>query len=430
MLAVFEGQIDQAIELAREALYQLPADDHFFRNLAAWNLSGTLAISGDVEGGLKQLTEVIDNSLAAKNYLVAIIALCRQGMAQTQYGNLNQAKGLFEQALDIAKIYHKGLAPAASEALGGLGKIYWEWNQFEAAREYLEESIQLSKRWRASAVLDSYVTLAHLHQSQGEPQNASRIMDQAYQLAVEDTISKSDDNYVAYQKAHLCLRQGDLPAAQRWASSRQLGAYVDQDSIESTGQLSTDTILRFELIVLARILIAETRYAEANHLLDLIYPAIETWGYAARKIEIHMLKALGLRSLGDTDLAEISLESALDLAEVEGYLRIFTDEGDPVRKILKEAHSQSRRQDFINSLLPAFDPPREPDTHMALIEPLSEREIEILRLLKSELTAPEIAAQLHIAVSTMRTHTKNIYGKLGAHSRFEAVTKAEELGII
>ena len=431
MIAVFDGQISNGIELARQAMKQLPSEDLFFRTIAAWNLSGALAMSGNPEEGLKVLKEVIDTSLASHNYLVAIIAQCRLAAAQVQKGNLKYAKEILEQAIDIATKDQKHPLPAAAEAMMGLGNIYREWYQFERARKYLLESISLSKRWREFTIIDSYVSLAHIRQSKGDVEGANQMMADALKIAVQYSATEKDDRYVASQQAHLRVRQGDLKAAWRWATGLGLKDYLGANKLDLTGRLGEDIILRYELIVFTRVLIAEKQWGKALSLLNLLLPSLEEIGFLSKIIEMHILIALGMVGQGDVKRAISSLLTAINLAEPEGFTRLFLDEGPVMIRLLQEYQAGNDKSEFVDVLLnTSMQITEKPEIPTKSLDPLSEREIEILRLLTTDLSAPEIAEHLHIAVSTIRTHTKNIYSKLGVHSRFEAISKAKDRNLL
>ncbi len=431
VLEVFTGNFREAIELCREALAQLPKDDHFFRIMAAWNMSGALAVKGEVEAGMTILQQVVDASIADQNYLVSVIALCRQGMFHAQMGNLHHAKDLFEQAINISTADQPQPIPAASEAFMGAGKVYWEWNQLDSAREYLLASLTLSKRWREFTVIDSYVTLAHLEQTQGRIADANLMMAKAYSLAVESTNTKSDDIYVACQQAHLAIRQGNLNAAQVWAARRGLEKYIRDEQLVSTGQTGRDVILLYELIVYARLLFTEGQLEDAKNILNLVSPTIKDLGYTAKIIETQILTAVVKYALGDASGSISALKEAINAAQLEGYIRLFLDDRSSLAAPLQELITQGYSGEFAAALKSQINQPTiQTESTPTLIEPLTERELEILSMLRTELSAPEIADHLHIAVTTMRTHTKNIYSKLGVHSRFEAVTKAEELNLL
>ena len=155
-------------------------------------------------------------------------------------------------------------------------------------------------------------------------------------------------------------------------------------------------------------------------------------------IEILVLQALAHEAQDDTSSALVSLERALTLAEPEGYVRLFVDEGLPMARLLYKVLSRGIFPDYLQRLLTAFpiDEPEQAvssqtqDPKSELIEPLSEREIEVLQLIAEGLTNPEIASRLYLSLNTVKVHTRNIYGKLGVHNRTLAVTRARALGIL
>jgi LuxR family maltose regulon positive regulatory protein len=244
-----------------------------------------------------------------------------------------------------------------------------------------------------------------------------------------------------------------LTEAFRWAHERSLS--VDDD---------LSYLREFEHITLARMLIAwyksdrlDDFIREAAELLERLLKAAEEGGRIGSVIEILILQALARQAQGDIPPALMSLERALALAEPEGYVRIFVDEGKPMAELLTRIETRAgtpRLKEYIFKLLSAFDmrrgiypsgsalpsTPAEQNKSLLhakqavypqpLIEPLSERELEVLRLLRTDLTGPEIARELVVSLSTVRTHTQNIYTKLGVNNRRAAVRRAEELDLL
>jgi LuxR family maltose regulon positive regulatory protein len=206
----------------------------------------------------------------------------------------------------------------------------------------------------------------------------------------------------------------------------------------------------FEHITYARVLLAlykseraERSFSEAIGLLERLLRGADEGGRAGSAIEILILQSLARHARADTPAALVPLHRALTLAEPEGYVRIFVDEGAPMLALLAEAAKAGLAEIapvYIRRLLAAFDETgeareareaegRTPAKHV-LVEPLSVRELEVLRLLRTELTGPEIAHELTVSLHTMRTHTNNIYNKLGVNNRRAAVRRAEELGLL
>jgi LuxR family maltose regulon positive regulatory protein len=169
---------------------------------------------------------------------------------------------------------------------------------------------------------------------------------------------------------------------------------------------------------------------EAMGLLERLLHAAEEGKRTGSVIEILVLQALAHQMQGDLSAALTPLERALTLAEPEGYIRIFVDEGPPMAVLLEEAMKHGIAPNYVRQLLTAFGKAEDrPPVKQVLIEPLSERELEVLRLLRTDLNGPEIARELIVSLNTIRTHTKNIYSKLGVNDRRAAVRRAEELDV-
>lgn len=197
---------------------------------------------------------------------------------------------------------------------------------------------------------------------------------------------------------------------------------------------SADVIRDYELLIFTRILIAAQQYDQALVLLDKLLLALSKLNNPIKIIEAQILMGIARDALGQSNQAIESLRTALNLAAPADFLRVFLDEGDPVIRLIEQIHELGIFSPFTQKILmvlPNFQvESAQPESLPKLIEPLSEREIEILRLLVSELSVPEIAGNIHISVSTLRTHIRNIYRKLDTHSRYETVSKAQELRII
>ncbi len=429
-----KDRCQKSVKLARQALDQLPDDEYFFRQITGWNLSAALFLSGKADESVVVLEDVARVSLASGNRMVAVVSLCRLGGIQLQQGDLYSANDYYRRALSIASENRKKPMPVACEALISLGKIQWEWYQFDNAQQLLLEGLALSKLWREVTSIEGLVTLAHLLTSQGKLNNSVQTIDRAKEIASKNILTGTGKQYVSLQEAYLQLRQGNLQFAQNWAEKRCLKEYLDVRKLEPSENTGADVIRNFELLLYARILMAEYRYKDAYGLLSKLLPAFSQLKHRVNVIETYILLAVTQNVLGQTRGAADSMKAALELAVSADYIRIFVDESPSANHLIEQIRSTGDLSSFAQEILmvsqgkvaqskPSMD-------SSTLIENLSDREIEILLLLVSELTVPEIAENIHISVSTLRTHIRNIYRKLDTHSRFETVSKAKDLNII
>jgi LuxR family maltose regulon positive regulatory protein len=276
--------------------------------------------------------------------------------------------------------------------------------------------------------------MARIRQVQGDLDGALELLQEAEPLYVSDFFPNVRP--VEALKARVWIARERLDEALGWARARGLSP-DDPPSY----------LREFEHITLARILLARHKsdrtgnsIRDAIGLLERLLKAAEEGGRMGSAIEILVLQALAHQMQGEIPAALLPLQQALTLAEPEGYARMFVDEGFPMAGLLREAAGRGILPDYTGRLLEAFEAEGQtsaasagespPPASQPLIEPLSQRELEVLRLFKTELSGPEIARELVIGLSTVRTHTKSIYNKLNVNTRRAAVKRAEELGLI
>jgi LuxR family transcriptional regulator, maltose regulon positive regulatory protein len=307
----------------------------------------------------------------------------------------------------------------------GMSEIYRERDDLQAATQHLLRSQELGEhsglpqnryRWR--------VAMARIRQAEGDLGGALDLLDEAERLYVGDFFPNVQP--VPALRARVWVAQGRLGEALGWAREQGLSAADDLSYLRE-----------YEHITLARVLLARQAQEragpsvhEATGLLERLLPAAEAGGRTQRVIEILILQALAGQARRDVPAALACLDRAVTLAEPEGYIRLFADEGLPLASLLRAAERQRTAPNYVRRLLAAV---REtgPDrpSGQALIDPLSERELDVLRLLGTELDGPAIARELMVSLNTVRTHTKNIYAKLAVTSRRAAVRRAAELGV-
>jgi LuxR family maltose regulon positive regulatory protein len=320
----------------------------------------------------------------------------------------------------------------------GMSELEREHNDLSAATQHLLRSKELGEL--AGLPQNPYrwcVAMARIRQAQGDLEGALDLLHEAERLYVSDF--SPNVRPVAALKTRVWVVQGRLGEALDWA--REQGLSADDD---------LSYLREFEHITLARILLAryksdriDSSIREGIGLLERLLKSAQEGGRTGSVIEILVLQALAYHVQGDLPAALLPLERALTLAEPQGYVRMFLDEGQPMAQLLREAAARGIMPDYTSKLLGGFKAEGQTSVASAgeyplltipasqpLIEPLSQRELEVLRLFKTELSGPEIARELMIGLSTVRTHTKSIYSKLNVNNRRAAVKRAAELNLI
>jgi len=416
-LAQIRGDVPAAIVHATRVLELAPPDDHVSRAAGSSFLGITNWSQGNLEAARLAWTEGRNGLLRAghiADVLGVSIALADIEMALGRHG---AAVEIYEEAVRLATSASP-LRRGMADMHAGLSELWRERNDLRQARQHLDRSEELGEQ--AGLPQHPYrfrVAAAHLAQDEGDLARAAELMAEAQRLYVSDFFPNVRP--VAAMRARVAIAQGRLDEALRW--QHEAGLQADD---------GLSYLREYEHVTLARLLLAQGRDPAAlARLLDRLLAAAQSGGRNGSIIEISILMALSHRN--DLDAALPDLGRALSLAAPEGYARIFINEGKPMETLLGVAVKRRVQQDCARKLLAGFSP-REagPRRHPDLIEALSERELDVLRLLGTELGGPEIARELAVSENTMRTHTKNIYEKLGVNSRRAAVRRAEELDLL
>jgi LuxR family maltose regulon positive regulatory protein len=419
-IAYRRGDIRRTIDLALQALEQLP-EDQAFRGLVDWYLGVAYLYSGDVVAGASSLTEASAISQAAGNSYVACMAAYELAQLQARQGHLHQADRSFQQALDLGA--ERGGHLAATGPLSvGRGDLQREWNQLDMAAQTLQEGIaQCWQTGNISIMLTGHVTLARVKQAQGDAVEADRLIQQIPHLLRSSGLSPLNVAHISAWHARLALAQGDLALAARWAKERGLGA---DDEPSASRQM--------EYVTLARVLIAQQRPDAALPLVGRLLQLAEQEGRMGNALEYLVLQALAQQACGDGAGAMEQFGRALARAEPEGYIRLFMDEGEPMVALLRQAYARGIAPDYVATLLAAEGAPASAAAAPAhsLLEPLTEREREVIRLLVAGLSNAAMAQELFISVGTVKSHINHIYGKLGVQSRSQAIARAHALHLL
>ncbi|MGD8515670.1 MAG: LuxR C-terminal-related transcriptional regulator [Anaerolineae bacterium] len=426
------GNTAESAELARKAMAWLPDTDTQAQSFAVGTLGGTLTSEGDLDGALETYAEALALSQAADNKYLMVIMLCQMANVHRQRGQLHKAAELFHSTLQLTDEHSRQTGqqlPVAGYAQSHLSQILYEWNDLQGAADHAQEGLALCKLWGQKTISPFCEhRLARILYAQGEVEPALKHARAALQAARE--MSMWSQQSLRSWQARIQLAQGDQATAATWA----------QDVLQDAGG-TFDLRLWDVYSTLAEVQAAQGHFDPALDLLGRLLVAEEAIGRMDHVIHLLVLKAQILHSQGHLEEALPVLDRALSLAEPEGYVRSFVDRGEGIGTVLKEAAARNLHAGYAQQLLEAWqqeakmgepEPPEATGTlpQPALIDPLSEREQEVLRYLNTSLTVPEIAEQLYVAVSTVRSHTKNIYSKLDVHSRVEALHRAEELGLL
>jgi LuxR family transcriptional regulator, maltose regulon positive regulatory protein len=351
------------------------------------------------------------------------IALADIRMTQ---GRLRDALRTYEQALQRAAEHGGPVLRGTADMYVGMSELHRERDDLPAATRCLRQSEELGEHMGVPQ--NPYrrrAAMARVREAEGDLDGALDLLNEAERRYVSDFFPNVRP--ISAMRTRVWIRQGRLSEALGWVRERGLSADDDLSYLRE-----------FEHITLARVLLAQ--YAaerggrfldEASGFLERLLQAAEEGERTGSIIEILGLQALASQARGDSPAALASLQRALALAEPEGYVRIFVDEGRPMASLLRAAAKHGITASYVRRLLAAVDKTQETaPIQQAMIEPLSERELDVLRLLGSDLDGPDIARELVVSLNTVRTHTKNIYAKLGVNNRRAAVRRAQELDLL
>jgi LuxR family maltose regulon positive regulatory protein len=338
-----------------------------------------------------------------------------------EFGQLHQAARIYAEALQMATRPDGQRLPLAAGVYAGMSRVSYEWNHLEVAAQHVHQCLGLCRQWgNADLQAVSYVMLARLEHAQGHPESAQAAMRAAEQLASEQRLSPRRSDWVKSVLARLWIAQGN---PERAAQLVQQSGITPDDAIPYLREPEYLTLLRLRL--------AQGDQDAAMALSERLLQKVEAENRVGRVIEILALQSLAWQGKKDMAQALAALEKALRLAQPEEYVRVFLDEGEPMEKLLYQAKSHRMGSGYAAELLTALGrtsgptpPPAQP-----LIEPLTLRELEVLKLIEAGHSNQEIGDRLVISIPTVKRHISNIYAKLGVKSRTQAVSLARELGL-
>jgi LuxR family maltose regulon positive regulatory protein len=437
-ITLFYGDIPHAISLARQVLALLPAAQVFPHASALATTIRAYLVTGDVSSVTDQaVAEAMAFIRTSGNLFATVSGMTLLARLRVLQGRLRQASTAYAQVVQVVP-RPKVLQTAFSSLFYyfGLGDLLRERNELELAEQHLLEGMALIKATltvEPFVAMLGYSSLVRLQVSRGNMREALATLDALLHLAEQRHFAPHLLSQVAAVWAQLELAQGNIATAIYWADSSGLSAGDENLPYPREGEYMT----------LARVRIAQGSddpgsllLQDVQHLLERLQKSAEANARTSSVLEILVLRALAYQKQGDRDASLSTLERALLQASPESYIRLFVDEGEPMLALLREMHARSRVPGYVSTLLSVFgeqhipEPPSISASPGALVEPLTEREREVLRLLLAGASNREIARRLVVSVNTVKRHVYNLCGKLGVQSRTQAIARARTLNLV
>jgi len=428
-MASYHGDLDGIIQHARKAFDDLPEQDLTWRCLTGFVLGDALLYKGEMAEAYQVRLDAVNASKNTGHYYLILIAHLRLAETLRYQGKLKQVVDLCRQQMQFVNESGISQTVAAGWLLALWGDVLAEKNDLEGAITQAQKGVEVAGRGKRDVSFFAWSNLYLLRVlfSGGDLIGMESVIEK-----MQNVVQRSDLPILAHKQlsawqARIWVERNDMEAASYW---------VNEQGLNTDGELSFFSESQY--IAFARILGIQGDAEDAIRVCQRLLDAAEAGGRTLRVIEILILQAITYQTMGDIDQAITTLEKALKIAEPEGFIRIFVDEGQPMARLLYEALSRRIASDYVQRLLTAFpDEEKARSTSLQadpsefdLIEPLSERELEILQLIAEGLTNQEIGSKLYLSLNTVKAHTRNIYGKLGVNSRNQAAARARTLGIL
>lgn len=432
LAAWLQGDLVRSFTIARQALELLPEDDVQWRGISLIFVGVEELLAGKLNAAQPTLIEARALCKTAGNMYGTLDTTLLLGEICTRQGELQQAVQIYQQALtdvEQAALDRNQVLLRRGRALAGLGALDLEWNALETAEQHASQALEMGQQLADEELsMRASLVLARVLQARGKTAQAQQLL---HALAAQIRWPQFLREVRVYQ-AWLALAAGDLAAVQYWHTN----------DAQPSGDIPRIQQER-EALIVARMHIAQGEAEAALRLIERWQAEAHAEGRIRSELEMTVLTALAHSALKDLPQAKQVLIPALARAQPEGYQRIFLDEGEPMRWLIADCRSQIAETpeghspqllNYIDRLLAAFRQGSEPHpsalSPQPLIEPLSPREMEVLRLIAAGLSTAQIADELVITVGTVRNHLKNIYGKLDTHSRVQAVERARALKLL
>lgn len=412
------NEFTQAIELAQRAEQLLAPDDVSWRSAVLMILALSLRFTSDWQRANETFQEASALSESIGAHWNTLFGLSSLGEGLEAVGQLRQAAQQFEEVLRLAGDWRIPNAPRTGYAWIGLGRVRYEWNELDAALHDVQTGLA---RGQLAGVMDvllrGYHALARIQKARGDLDSALAALEEADAVAEKMGLTQNKV-WIGAVRAQVWLASGETAAALDWVS-------------RFAGQMD-DVVYPSVPIALAKIWLSQGEPEKALPLLDHALQSTQTVGRVGNAIHILVVQAVAYHAQGQSEQAFTKLEQALELAEPENYIRVFVDEGVPMARLLRRMLTRSPAAEYIGRLLEALGEPVkiEPPVVSQLINPLSQRELEVLRLIVDGATNQEIAHELVLTVNTVKRHISNIFDKLHTSNRAQAIAQARKLNIL
>jgi LuxR family maltose regulon positive regulatory protein len=418
--AYLKGEFEAAISYSQRASGLIASDDLTIRYFLLMTLGLSYVSVGMLVKASEALEEAYQCSVGIGNPVAELEAIGTLAEVQEVRGYLHQAVETYRRILQSAG---NRIDLSVLSAHYHLGNVLYEWYQLEQAQHHLETCLsQAQVLHHPEAGLLASLWLARVALARGESDRAAELV-----LSVEKETAKKAETIVSpYITGFLSMLKLSIGMQVEEASSSSISLSLPQE-IPYTSFLYS----KLAYLTQVRLWLSLNHITEAESLIEMMFPVAETIGDIGCVIELLALKALVLQRKGRTTGAMMALTQALQRAHPESFIAIFVDLGEPMAELLQRAKNQDILPDFVSRLI-ALIQKQETSTlpELALIEPLSQREMEILSLVVAGNSNQEIADELVIAIGTVKKHVSNIYGKLGVQSRTQCVLRAQELNLL
>jgi LuxR family maltose regulon positive regulatory protein len=438
---MLRGDIPQLARHAERALKLLPPDDALTLGIVHWEQGQVYRFAGEPAAAAQAFGEAARFSHAAGNLFFELLASSNRADRLCEQGRLREGIAAHRQAQAIATKDGRKPLPIIGDSYGWTAFAEWERNELDAALADAARGVELTTASGISEViLSTLVTYARVLHDLGQLDQAQAVLDQAVARAQQYNVPHMLSQVQA-AAAQERLHRGNLGDAWRW---------VQNSVIQANLTAPIDSLFDEEYLVYAEVCLAQGRATNDRSLLeqtaDLLQRSIAAASEKGRYRQVlraQVLLALTQSALGRKAEAFAALEQALQLGEPEGFVRSFVTQGEAMQSLLTECrvrlekhHAEARLLAYADQLLAAF--PTTAATSLAppqatandLIEPLSDRELDVLRLIAADRSNQEIASELYLSVNTVKTHIQHIYEKLNVSSRLSVVEEARRLKIL